>query len=246
MEEDKMYGLTKEERRRVYDRNMRWYEAFFTILQSLTIVFAFFSLKKNLEFFSAVVLLFAVLNGAILLVKYIFIATPGYREFCTYRKEGDSMKKRAFIVLVFVLVIGSVCFAYLHGKNEIPDVSANTKTDEKIFQLNETIAIKGQNKTTGEEVQIEAFVEKAVLRSGSLAVFYQFERPEDILTSGVKEIEVVMKNGETFDLWNECDNISVSYDKETKEAVTYIIFPESRMVQDVEKIKVHDTSVEVL
>ena len=86
--EDRMYGLTKEERKIIYNRNMRLYEMYLTILQILTIVFAFLSLKKNLEFFSAAVLGIAVLNGAILFIKYVFIATPGYREFCSYRKSN--------------------------------------------------------------------------------------------------------------------------------------------------------------
>lgn len=82
-----MYGLTKEDRMIIYNRNMRLYEIYLTILQILTIIFAFLSLKKNLEFFSAVVLAVAVLNGTILFIRYIFIVTPGYREFCSYRKD---------------------------------------------------------------------------------------------------------------------------------------------------------------
>lgn len=89
--EDRMYGLIKEERKIIYNRNMRLYERYLIILQILTIVFAFLSLKKNLDFFSAVVLAFAVLNGTIFFIRYIFIATPGYREFCSYR-EGNKEK----------------------------------------------------------------------------------------------------------------------------------------------------------
>ena len=36
--EDRMYGLTKEERKIIYNRNMRLYEMYLTILQILTIV----------------------------------------------------------------------------------------------------------------------------------------------------------------------------------------------------------------
>ena len=92
---DRMYGFTKEERKMIYDRNMRLYEMYLTILQILTIVFAFLSLKKNLEFFSAAVLGLAVLNGAILFIKYVFIATPGYRKFCSYRRgnKGKGCEK---------------------------------------------------------------------------------------------------------------------------------------------------------
>ncbi len=49
--EDRMYGLTKEDRMIIYNRNMRLYEVFLIILQILTIVFAFLSLKKILNFF---------------------------------------------------------------------------------------------------------------------------------------------------------------------------------------------------
>lgn len=93
--------------------------------------------------------------------------------------------------MLFVLVICSLCFIYLYGKKENSNVDINT--DEKILQLNERINIKGQNKSTGEEVQIETFVEKVVLNSDSIAIFYQFEKSEDIVTSGIKDIEVVMK-----------------------------------------------------
>ena len=82
------------------------------------------------------------------------------------------MKKKGFILLLFVLVICSLCFIYLYGKKENSNVDINT--DEKILQLNERINIKGQNKSTGEEVQIETFVEKVVLNSDSIAIFYQY------------------------------------------------------------------------
>ena len=52
------------------------------------------------------------------------------------------MKKKGFILLLFVLVICSLCFIYLYGKKENANVDINT--DEKILQLNERINIKGQ------------------------------------------------------------------------------------------------------
>lgn len=153
------------------------------------------------------------------------------------------MKKRGFILLLFVLVICSLCFIYLYGKKENANVDINT--DEKILQLNERINIKGQNKSTGEEVQIETFVEKVVLNSDSIAIFYQFEKSEDIVTSGIKDIEVVMKNGETYDLWNECDDKTMSYDEQEKKATTYIVFSKPLVLQEVEKIKVYDKYLDV-
>ena len=131
----------------------------------------------------------------------------------------------------------------LYGKKENSNVDINT--DEKILQLNERINIKGQNKSTGEEVQIETFDEKVVLNSDSIAIFYQFEKSEDIVTSGIKDIEVVMKNGETYDLWNECDDKTMSYDEQEKKATTYIVFSKPLVLQEVEKIKVYDKYLDV-
>lgn len=84
-----------------------------------------------------------------------------------------------------------------------------------------------------------------MLNSDSIAIFYQFEKSEDIVTSGIKDIEVVMKNGETYDLWNECDDKTMSYDEQEKKATTYIVFSKPLVLQEVEKIKVYDKYLDV-
>lgn len=154
------------------------------------------------------------------------------------------MKKFGSILLLFVIVIGisSLYFVNLQEKNK----NANFFTDSKIFQLNEKINLRGENKSTGAEVQIEASVEKVVFNSESIAIFYQFEKPENIITSGINDIEVVMKNGEIYDLWKECEDKSMSYDKEMKAAVTYVVFSKPLILEEVEKIKVVDKYLGVL
>ena len=54
-----------------------------------------------------------------------------------------------------------------------------------------------------------------------------------------------MKNGETYDLWNECDDKTMSYDEQEKKATTYIVFSKPLVLQEVEKIKVYDKYLDV-
>lgn len=154
------------------------------------------------------------------------------------------MNKKALILIVvlFVFVIGFLCFINLYEKNENEQSFADAKT----LQLNEEIDIAGQNTSTGEEVKINATVERVLLHSESIAIYYQFDKPENFVTSGINDIEVVMKNGEICDLWNECEGKSMSYDKERKEAVTYIAFSESLPLQEIEKIKVANKYLAIL
>lgn len=151
------------------------------------------------------------------------------------------MQKKGFIAML-VIVMGALCFIGLHGKNETVPSSADAKT----IQLNEKIDIAGENTETAEKVQMQVSADKVVFQPESLAIYYQFEKPEHIVTSGINDIAIVMKNGEEYDLWKDCEDKSMSYDKERNEAVTYIVFSEPLALQDVEKIKVADQYLEVL
>lgn len=143
-------------------------------------------------------------------------------------------------------VKGQIHTEHSDGEITLKSENAPSSADAKIFQLNEKVAVAGENTETGENIQMQATVGKVIVQPESMVIYYQFEKPKNIVTSGIKDIAVVMKNGKKYDLWTDSEDKSMSYDKERNEAVTYIVFSEPLTLQDVERIKVADQYLAVL
>ncbi|USF29864.1 hypothetical protein [Clostridium sp. MD294] len=105
--------------------------------------------------------------------------------------------------------------------------------------------LSGQSMYTGDNVLIGVYVEKAFLSSGAIAIFQRYHRSENVTFSGVKEISIHMKNGKVYNLWYDCEDKTVSYNEQTDEAVTYILFAETIPLKKIEAIEIEGQKFEI-
>ena len=105
--------------------------------------------------------------------------------------------------------------------------------------------LSGQSMYTGDNVPIGVYVEKAFLSSGAIAIFQRYHRSENVTFSGVKEISIHMKNGKVYNLWYDCEDKTVSYNEQTDEAVTYILFAETIPLKKIEAIEIEGQKFEI-
>ena len=141
------------------------------------------------------------------------------------------IKKVAPVIVVIVLLLCSVAIIQ---KNK-----TTTQYEPSIeVAIEQNYTLSGKSDFTGEDIPIEVFIKKAVLSSGAIAIFQNYQEAEDVSFSGVKDIVIHVKNGKVYNLWNDCKDKSVSYNKETNEAVTYILFSKTIPLKNIEAIEV--------
>lgn len=150
------------------------------------------------------------------------------------------MKKKALAAVVVVIVL--VCFVTIIQKNRTytqeyePSIEITTKKSCILF---------GQSAITGDNVPVGVYIEKVLLSSGAIAVFQKYHRSEEVSFSGVKEISVHMKNGKVYDLWQDCQEKSISYNEQTDEAVTYILFSKTIPLKKIEAVEIAGQKFEI-
>ncbi|NDO47816.1 hypothetical protein FMM67_13550 [Clostridium sp. ASF356] len=140
------------------------------------------------------------------------------------------------------MVVALVCSIVIMQKN---------KMNVQEYELSIEVTVKkgyilsGQSMYTGDNVLIGVYVEKAFLSSGAIAIFQRYHRSENVTFSGVKEISIHMKNGKVYNLWYDCEDKTVSYNEQTDEAVTYILFAETIPLKKIEAIEIEGQKFEI-
>ena len=162
------------------------------------------------------------------------IALWNIKEF----KRGVKMenKKGICMIMTCVCLLFCVACATLLYKRHKGATLAYEPSLEVAIDTNFTL--QGQDDIMGYDIPVAVSVKKAVISSGAIALFQNYYNTEDTSFLGVKDIVIHMKNGKTYDLWDNCEEKSVSYEEETGDAVTYILFDKALSLNKIESLEI--------